>query len=82
MEKSFSKSDDESSISDNEADRSGVQNLENENLDDGFFINLGIASFILFLFIFIIKYFEGTSDLPRICCANHKLNLAVKTAIR
>ena len=82
MDKSFAKSDEESSISDNEADRSGVQNLENENLDDGFFINLGIASFILFLFIFIIKYFEETSDLPRICCANHKLNLAVKLAIR
>ena len=47
-----------------------------------YILKCSIASFILFLFIFIIKYFEGTSGLPRICYANHKLNLAVKTAIR
>ena len=46
---------------------------------------LSIKVFILLISMwqFLVHWFyKGTSDLPRISCANHKLNLAIKTAIR
>ena len=48
------------------------KNLESEFLDENFYNDSPIDKLVINL---------GSSDLPRICCANHKLNLAVRYAM-